>query len=113
MMIRLDHPNIVRVLDISLHDGVPYIVFEYVSEMSLQDLIDNIGRLPAERVAQVGAQVAAALAVTTAEGLLHRDVKPEQISSVESNRIHSLYRQRHHGKRATPPACCLSHTSAL
>ena len=113
MMIRLDHPNIVRVLDISLHDGVPYIVFEYVSEMSLQDLIDNIGRLPAERVAQVVAQVAAALAVTTAEGLLHRDVKPEQISSVESNRIHSLYRQRHHGKRATPPACCLSHTSAL
>ena len=79
MMIRLDHPNIVRVLDIALHEGVPYIVFEYVSEMSLQDLIDNIGRLPAERVAQVGAQVSAALAVTSAEGLLHRDVKPENI----------------------------------
>ena len=92
MMIRLDHPNIVRVLDISLHDGVPYLVFEYVSEMSLQDLIENIGRLPAERVAQVGAQVAAALAVTSSEGLLHRDVKPEQISSVGSVRNRSLHR---------------------
>ena len=113
MMIRLDHPNIVRVLDISLHDGVPYLVFEYVSEMSLQDLIENIGRLPAERVAQVGAQVAAALAVTSSEGLLHRDVKPEQISSVGGFRNRSRHRWKHRGNSAARPACVSRYGGSL
>ncbi|HNN52658.1 MAG TPA: serine/threonine-protein kinase [Pseudomonadota bacterium] len=79
LMVRMDHPNIVRVLDIDESDGVPYIVFEYVSELSLQALIDNIGRLSSERLAQIGAQVAAALSAASSAGLLHRDVKPENI----------------------------------
>lgn len=79
LMIRMDHPGIVRVLDIDEQDGLPYIVFEYVSELSLQDLLENIGRLPSERIAQIGAQVTAALAAAHGAGLLHRDVKPENI----------------------------------
>ncbi len=79
IMVHLEHPNIVRVLDIAEHDGVPFIVFEYVSELSLLSIIENIGRLPSERVAQIGAQVSAALAVASAQGLLHRDVKPDNI----------------------------------
>ena len=74
-----DSPNIVRVLDIAVRDGAPYIVFEYVGELSLQGMIQNMGHLPPLRVAQIGAQVAAALDVASSHGLLHRDVKPDNI----------------------------------
>ncbi len=79
ILIRMEHPNIVRVLDIAVHDGAPYIVFEYVGELSLQGMIGNIGHLPPLRVAQIGAQVSAALEVASSHGLLHRDVKPDNI----------------------------------
>ncbi len=79
VLIRMEHPNIVRVLDIAVHDGAPYIVFEYVGELSLQGMIGNIGHLPPQRVAQIGAQVSAALEIANSHGLLHRDVKPDNI----------------------------------
>lgn len=79
ILIRLEHPNIVRVLDIAVRDSAPYIVFEYVGELSLQGMIQNMGHLPPLRVAQIGAQVAAALDVASSHGLLHRDVKPDNI----------------------------------
>ena len=79
ILIRLEHPNIVRVLDIAVRDGAPYIVFEYVGELSLQGMINNMGHLPPLRVAQIGAQVAAALEVASSHGLLHRDVKPDNV----------------------------------
>ncbi len=79
ILIRLEHPNIVRVLDIAVRDGAPYIVFEYVGELSLQGMINNMGQLPPLRIAQIGAQVAAALEAASSSGLLHRDVKPDNI----------------------------------
>jgi len=79
ILIRLEHPNIVRVLDIAVHDDAPYIVFEYVGELSLQGMIHNMGHLPPLRVAQIGAQVTAALDVASSNGLLHRDVKPDNV----------------------------------
>ncbi|MFO0622838.1 MAG: serine/threonine-protein kinase [Polyangia bacterium] len=79
MLIRLEHPNIVRVLDIAVRDGAPYIVFEYVGELSLQGMINNMGLLPPLRIAQIGAQVSAALEAAAKSGLLHRDVKPDNI----------------------------------
>lgn len=80
ILIRLEHPNIVRVLDIAVRDSAPYIVFEYVGELSLQGMIQNMGHLPPLRIAQIGAQVAAALDVASSHGLLHRDVKPDKIT---------------------------------
>jgi len=79
ILIRLEHPNIVRVLDIAVRDGAPYIVFEYVGELSLQGMINNMGLLPPLRIAQIGAQVAGALEAASSSGLLHRDVKPDNI----------------------------------
>ena len=66
-----------RVLDIAVRDGAPYIVFEYVGELSLQGMINNMGLLPPLRIAQIGAQVSAALEAAAKSGLLHRDVKPD------------------------------------
>jgi hypothetical protein len=97
MLIRLEHPNIVRVLDIAVRDGAPYIVFEYVGELSLQGMINNMGLLPALRIAQIGTQVSAALEAAASSGLLHRDVKPD-------NRPFRRSRAASASLYATPPA---------
>jgi beta-lactam-binding protein with PASTA domain/tRNA A-37 threonylcarbamoyl transferase component Bud32 len=76
---RLAHPNIVAVYDQGSHDGAPYLVMEYVRGRTLREVLDDRRRLdPAESLA-VLEQVLAALAVAHRAGLVHRDVKPENI----------------------------------
>lgn len=78
-LVRLTHPNIVRIIDIDVWEGKPFIVMEYVGETSLATQIQNMGRLPAARIAQIGLAVADALEAASRDGLLHRDVKPSNI----------------------------------
>lgn len=78
-LIRLEHPHIVRVLDVDISEQFPFIVMEYVGETTLSSQIRNLGRLPAMRIAQIGIAVADALEAAGKEGLLHRDVKPSNI----------------------------------
>jgi serine/threonine protein kinase len=76
---RLSHPGIVTVHDVVEEDGRPWIVMEYVRAKSLQEVIDAEGRLPVERVADIGSQMLAALRKAHASGVLHRDVKPANV----------------------------------
>ena len=76
---RLTHPGIVTVHDVVEEDGRPWIVMEFVRAPSLQEVIDGEGRLPVTRVADIGAQMLAALRVAHASGVLHRDVKPANV----------------------------------
>jgi serine/threonine protein kinase len=76
---RLTHPGIVTVHDVVEEDGRPWIVMEFVRAPSLQEVIDGEGRLPVIRVADIGAQMLAALRVAHAAGVLHRDVKPANV----------------------------------
>lgn len=78
---RLHHAGIVRLLHAGkLADGTEYLVLEHVDGVSLRQLIaSQEGPLPAGEVAQVLAQVASALAYAHAQGVLHRDVKPENL----------------------------------
>jgi serine/threonine protein kinase len=76
---RLTHPGIVTVHDVVEEDGRPWIVMEFVRAPSLQEVIDGEGRLPTTRVADIGAQMLAALRVAHASGVLHRDVKPANV----------------------------------
>jgi serine/threonine protein kinase len=78
-LVRLQHPNIVRIVDVDVADGLPFIVMEYVGETTLATQIQNMGRLPAPRIAQIGLAVVDALEAATHQGLLHRDVKPSNI----------------------------------
>ncbi len=78
-LVRLTHPNIVRIVDIDVWEGKPFIVMEYVGETTLAMQIQNLGRLPAARIAQIGLAVADALHAATEQGMLHRDVKPSNI----------------------------------
>lgn len=79
ILAKLDHPNIVRVLDVDDGEGIPYIVFEYVGSMTLEDLVTASGRLPCERVLELGFELASGLTAAHEQSLLHRDVKPSNV----------------------------------
>jgi len=76
---QLSHPNIVTVIDRGEADGQQYIVFEYIDGESLKQLVDRTGPLPARRAIELVLQVADALAFAHQAGLVHRDVKPQNV----------------------------------
>ena len=76
---RLTHPNVVAVFDQGTHEDAPYLVMEFVRGRTLREVLSDRRRLdPAESLA-VLEQMLAALAVAHRAGLVHRDVKPENI----------------------------------
>jgi serine/threonine-protein kinase len=80
---QLSHPNIVTVIDRGEDDGQQYIVFEYVDGDSLKQLVDRDGPLPARRAVELALQIADALAFAHHNGLVHRDVKPQNVLVTE------------------------------
>ena len=76
---RLAHPNVVRVFDVGEDAGRPFIAMEYVEGETLAELVARRGPLPAAEAATLGVQVCAALAAAHAAGLVHRDVKPQNL----------------------------------
>src|SRR4051794_14234015 len=76
---RLSHPHAISVYDVALESGQPWLVMEYLPSRSLGEVLSEDGALPVKLVAQIGAQVADALAATHAAGIVHRDVKPANI----------------------------------
>ncbi|MEU0192461.1 protein kinase [Streptomyces afghaniensis] len=76
---RLNHPNLVGVLDFGEYDNRLYLVMELVEGDSLARVLSVSGALPAERVAQLAAQAAAGLAAAHQQGIVHRDVKPANL----------------------------------
>ncbi|WP_405084632.1 serine/threonine-protein kinase [Microbispora sp. NBC_01389] len=76
---RIDHPNVVVVHDVIEEDGRPWIVMQLVQSRSLGQVLRDQGPLPPDRVAAIGLQVLDALCTAHAAGVLHRDVKPENV----------------------------------
>ncbi len=60
-------------------NGLPYLVMEYVSGLSLQERLDQAGPLEVQEILRIGIQVATGLAAAHDQGLIHRDIKPANI----------------------------------
>ncbi len=76
---QLNHPHIVQVIDAGEDDGMPYIVFEYVEGETLKDRIRRFGRLEVPESLAYAIEIARALAVAHDRGIVHRDVKPQNV----------------------------------
>ncbi len=76
---KLDHPNVVRVLEYSAAEGRPYLVMELVEGMSLGEKLDREGKMSEEEAIRIIVQVAHGLHRAHRQGLIHRDVKPDNI----------------------------------
>ena len=86
---RLNHPNIVTLHDIANDGGVDYLVMEYVAGKTLKELIRPEG-LPISEAGGYAIQLAGALAVAHAAGLIHRDIKPANIMVTNDGQVKVL-----------------------
>jgi serine/threonine-protein kinase len=76
----LRHPNLVQVVDFNLmNDGSPYIVMEFLDGSDLSQELARVGRLSPRRTASIVGQVAGALNHAHASGVVHRDLKPQNV----------------------------------
>jgi serine/threonine protein kinase len=76
---QLDHPHIVRALDYVETETMPFLVMEFVEGESLGERLDRAGRLPEAEALRLIAQVCAGLHEAHQHGLIHRDVKPDNV----------------------------------
>jgi serine/threonine protein kinase len=76
---RLSHPNVVTLIDRGEQDGRQFIVFEHVGGETLKELVDRTGPLPVRRALELALQIGRALASAHGQGLVHRDVKPQNV----------------------------------
>ena len=83
---QLAHPNIVTVIDRGEQDGRQFIVFEFVQGENLKQLINREGALPVRDAVQLALQVAGALGYAHDRGIVHRDVKPQNVILNEDGR---------------------------
>ena len=84
---QLSHPNIVTVIDRGEQDGRQFIVFEYIDGENLKALVDRRGQLPEREALDLVLPVAHALAFAHHHGLVHRDVKPQNVLLAEGGEI--------------------------
>ncbi|MGC4747633.1 serine/threonine-protein kinase [Micromonospora sp. DT201] len=84
---RLNHPAVVRLYDVIPVEGSPWIVMEYVPSRTLQDLVDAEGPLEPAHAARIGLAVLDALQAAHTAGVLHRDIKPQNVLVAHDGRV--------------------------
>ena len=97
---RLTHPNVVAVYDQGTHEGLPYLVMEYVRGRTLREVLAERRRLDPDEALAILEQMLAAIAAAHRAGLVHRDVKPENVLvAAAAQRRRQPGRQRREGGR--------------
>ncbi len=85
----LNHPGVLAVYDIGEHDGAPYLVTELLEGVSLRGKLD-VERLSIQKAIDYGGQIAQALAAAHDKGIVHRDIKPDNLFVTTDDRIKIL-----------------------
>jgi serine/threonine-protein kinase len=84
---RLNHPNIVTIYDVGRADHVAFMAMEYLEGRELKEIIASGEVLQPDRVAEIIAQVADALAFAHDHGVVHRDIKPANIMVLRNGSV--------------------------
>ncbi|MBN1874986.1 MAG: protein kinase [Anaerolineae bacterium] len=79
ILARLDHPHLVSVIDFFEEKGNAYLVMKYVEGENLDQRIERLGPLPEDEVVEIAAQMLDALSYCHSQGIIHRDIKPQNI----------------------------------
>ena len=85
LLARCDHPNLVRVVDLGVHEGRPYVVMEYVPGLTLEQFAQRHRSRPRD-AARLIAELAGAVAYLHAQGIVHQDIKPRNVLIDERGR---------------------------
>ena len=75
----ISHEHVIRIHDLGEEGGIRYISMKYIDGTNLWDLLRATGRLTGERVVSIGLQICAALGAAHRKGVIHRDLKPQNI----------------------------------
>ncbi|MBR3109068.1 MAG: protein kinase [Clostridia bacterium] len=76
---RMSHHNIVNLLDVGQAENMRYLVMEYVQGRTLKEVIRQKGKLPPDVAAQIGIRILSALQHAHKNGIIHRDIKPQNV----------------------------------
>src|SRR5437660_977715 len=85
----LNHPNILAVYDVGMHDGAPYVVSELLEGESLKDRL-NDGPISQRKAIDYAVQVAHGLTAAHEKGIVHRDLKPDNLFITKDDRVKIL-----------------------
>jgi tetratricopeptide (TPR) repeat protein/predicted Ser/Thr protein kinase len=84
---KITHRNIIRIFDLGVADGLRFITMEFVAGQDLSSLLDERHKYTPEETVTILLQVCAALEAAHAEGVVHRDLKPQNIMIGEGGRV--------------------------
>jgi beta-lactam-binding protein with PASTA domain/predicted Ser/Thr protein kinase len=84
---RLNHPGIVSVYDSGTDGDTPYIVMQYIEGRTLADFLGSGKTLPPKQAAQIAQEIAEALGVAHAHGVIHRDIKPANVMITRDGKV--------------------------
>lgn len=87
MAIHLDHPNIAKVVDYGSQRSEHFIVMEYIGGRNIAEILKDEGKLPEERALSIARSVASALDYAGSLGIVHRDIKPQNIMLTDEGEV--------------------------
>ena len=84
---QVTHKNVVRIYDLGEAEGIKFITMEYIEGEDLRTLIHQRSKLPAEEAAEIVAQIYRALDAAHSVGVIHRDLKPQNVMRDQNGRV--------------------------
>lgn len=86
-VVLLDHENIVKIYDVNVDGNLKYFVMEYLEGITLKDYINKKGKLDTEEILSCAEQILKALEHAHSKGIIHRDIKPQNVMLLRSGQI--------------------------
>src|ERR1700728_4799251 len=84
---QVTHKNVVRIFDLGSADGRKFITMDFIEGSDLKSILNERGKLPAEEAIPIAQQICRALEAAHVEGVVHRDLKPQNIMVDDAGRV--------------------------